>query len=650
MIRLRAPTSRRHASFVTYAASFAATWGLLGLEAKVRVPEVAVAFALQVVVGVALSRGHRDRPHWVGVGGMIIFLVSVALLRDGVGPTAGYTSLMLLPVFWASLRSRRAELVLALAGAALLLFTPLVLIGGAHYPSSGWRTGALWIVIAAGLGTTVLSLVNQLRSSNQRHRLLADNSSGLVARFAPDGTISYVSPASSELLGYAPEELVGQPTSAFMHPEDAAGLAQHSARADATASTVVEEYRLRHGDGSWIWFEATIRTIRDPRGVVTEWQAALRMIEERKRLQMIVERQRDEATNLLAGQSALRQIATLVAAGAKPDAVFDAMAKQLAQLFDAMLGSVVRFDATADLGEYVGAWSATGTQLTGQTIDLAGATATAHVHQLGRFAQVIRYPDHSTDRFLDEFPLGGGFAAPISAGGRLWGAVGVALAAGRTVPADAQERLSSFAELAAMAISSTEAMETLSREAATDPLTGLANYRAFHERLGIEVERSSRHGRLLSVAVLDLDHFKQVNDTHGHLIGDRVLAEVAKRLANAVRTGELVARIGGEEFAWLMPEVAQADAYSAAERVRQAIKSTPFDAAGALTMSIGVCSNEHAGTTEDLLGFADQALYRAKQGGRNLTSVYGADRPPKDAEAAPGTHKQRLSVPMSNGL
>jgi diguanylate cyclase (GGDEF)-like protein/PAS domain S-box-containing protein len=625
MIRLRAPTSRRYASFVTYGASFAATWGLLGLEARVRVPEVAVAFALQVVVGRALLRDHRDLSRWVGIVGMIIFLASVALLRDGVGLTAGYTSLLLLPVFWASLRSRRAELGLALAGAAALLFAPLVLIGGAHYPSSGWRTGALWVVIAAGLGVAVLSLVDQLRSSNQRHRLLADNSTDLVARFAPDGTFSYVSAASRALLGCEPRELMGQSARALMHPEDGADLARRRARVDATASTVVDEFRLRHRDGRWIWFEATIRTIRDSDGVVRERQAALRQIEERKRLQVIVERQRDEATNLLAEQSALRQIATLVAAGARPDTVFDAVAEQLAQLFDATLSSVVRFDASADLGEYVGAWSATGSQLTGQTIDLTGGTATARVYQGGYSSQVMRYGDHSADPFLDEFSLGGGFAAPISTGGRLWGAVGVALAAGRTIPADAQERLSSFADLAAMAISSTQAFETLSRAATTDPLTGLANYRAFHEQLGTEVERASRHGRLLSVAVLDIDHFKLINDTHGHQTGDRVLSEVAARLANAVRSGELVARIGGEEFAWLMPEAAHADAQAAAERVRKVIQNTPFDTAGTLTMSIGVCSNERAHTTEELVGFADQALYRAKRSGRNTTFVYGAD-------------------------
>jgi diguanylate cyclase (GGDEF)-like protein/PAS domain S-box-containing protein len=634
MIRLPAPISRRSAPLVTYGATFVATWGMLGLEARVRVPEVAVAFALQVAVGIALLRGRgQDRRHWGAVAGIVVFLVSVALLRDGVGLTAGYTSLMLLPVFWAALRSRRAELALALAGAALLLFTPLVLIGGAHYPSSGWRTGALWMVIAAGLGIAVLSLVDQLRASNQRHRLLADNSTDLVARFTPDSTFSYASPASRALLGYKPGELVGRSISTFMHPEDAADLDERRARVDATSSTAVEELRLRHRDGRLIWFEATIRALRDSTGAVIERQAALRQIEERRRLQMTVERQRDDATNLLAEQSALRQIATLVAAGAKPDAVFDAVAEQLAQLFDAMLGSVVRFDASAGVGHYMGSWSATGTQLTGQTIDLTGCTATARVYQVGHSAQVIGYGDHSADPFLDEFSLGGGFAAPISAGGRLWGAVGVELPAGRTIPAEAQQRLSSFADLVAMAISSTEALETLSRAAATDALTGLANYRTFHERLVTEFERSSRYGRLLSVAVLDLDHFKQVNDTHGHQIGDCVLAEVATRLASAVRSGELVARIGGEEFAWLMPEAAQADAYAAAERIRHAIESTPFGTAGTLTMSIGVCSKGRAETMEELFKFADQALYRAKQGGRNMTIIYGAEASSADADS-----------------
>jgi diguanylate cyclase (GGDEF)-like protein len=146
--------------------------------------------------------------------------------------------------------------------------------------------------------------------------------------------------------------------------------------------------------------------------------------------------------------------------------------------------------------------------------------------------------------------------------------------------------------------------------------------------------------------VLDLDHFKQVNDSHGHQTGDNVLAEVARRLAGGVRVGELMARIGGEEFAWLMPEATPDGAYAAAERVREAIRTIPFDVAGTLTVSIGVCSNQQARTADELVDRADQALYRSKAGGRNMTSVYTEDpRPtgPPDPRASEPGH--RLSRP-----
>jgi diguanylate cyclase (GGDEF)-like protein/PAS domain S-box-containing protein len=613
---------------MTYGASFVATWGLLGLESRVDAVEVAVAFVLQVGIGIQLFRARRwDHRHGAGILGMIVFLVSVVLLRDGVGQIAGYTSLLLLPVFWAAVRNRPAELTAVLVGATVLLFAPLVFIGGAHYPSSGWRTGGLWLVVAVGLGIGVLALVGQLRSSNQRHRLLADNSTDLIARLAVDGTFIYVSPASHAMLGYEPDELVGRNINELLDPLERHAQAARGARVDDATDAILQEFRVRHRDGRWLWFETAIRAVRDADGAVTERQGAMRLIEERRRLQEIVKRQRDEATNLLAEQSALRKIATLVAAGAPPNALFAAVAEQLGQLFDATLASVVRFDAATEVGDYVGSWSRDAIDLAGLTIDLTGNTATARVYREGHPALVAEYGGHTADPFLDGYALGGGFAAPIAVDGRLWGAVGVALVAGRAIPAGAQERLSSVAELVAVALSSADALERLSREATTDPITGLANYRAFHERLGSEVERATRHGRALGVAVLDLDHFKLVNDTHGHQTGDDVLAEVARRLAGAVRGGELVARIGGEEFAWLMPETTPEGARAAAERIRKAIQSTPFAAAGALTVSIGVCSNEQARSADELVRHADEALYWSKAGGRNMTSVYAADVP-----------------------
>jgi hypothetical protein len=165
---------------------------------------------------------------------------------------------------------------------------------------------------------------------------------------------------------------------------------------------------MRHHDGRWLWFETAIRAVRDVGGVVIERQAAMRQIEERRRLQGIVERQRDEATNMLAEQSALRKIATLVAAGAPPSTLFGAVAEQLALLFDGVVGSVVRFDAATGVGDYVGGWSPKNKHLAGLTIDLTGNTATAQVYREGRSAEVAEYGGHATDPFLEEFTLGGG--------------------------------------------------------------------------------------------------------------------------------------------------------------------------------------------------------------------------------------------------
>ena len=165
----------------------------------------------------------------------------------------------------------------------------------------------------------------------------------------------------------------------------------------------------------------------------------------------------------------------------------------------------------------------------------------------------------------------------------------------------------------------------LAEQGSTDAITGLANDRSFHERLRAEVTRARRYRRSLSVVLLDLDHFEQVNETHGHDAGDRVLEEFGRRLASEARQGETVARLGGEEFAWLLPETDKHGAYQAAERIRRAIESEPFAAAGTLTVSAGVCASEDDLDPEKLVRFAERALYWAKDGGRNTTFLYTAE-------------------------
>ena len=161
----------------------------------------------------------------------------------------------------------------------------------------------------------------------------------------------------------------------------------------------------------------------------------------------------------------------------------------------------------------------------------------------------------------------------------------------------------------------------LERLATHDPLTGLANHRVFHERLRAEVSRASRARQPLSVAILDLDHFKAVNDDNGHLVGDSVLRELGERLQAITREGELVARVGGEEFAWILNGDGS-EALGAAERLRHSIAATPFKQVGRLTISVGVCDLTAAVDGDQLYERADQALYTAKQQGRNRTHQY----------------------------
>ncbi|MFP2932058.1 diguanylate cyclase [Pyxidicoccus sp. 3LG] len=166
----------------------------------------------------------------------------------------------------------------------------------------------------------------------------------------------------------------------------------------------------------------------------------------------------------------------------------------------------------------------------------------------------------------------------------------------------------------------------LQRLSATDGLTGVHNHRHFQERLREEFRRAQRYDDALSLILLDLDHFKDVNDQYGHAAGDGVLREVAGALQRGVRETDLVARYGGEEFAVLLPRTHLTGALTVAERVRRELRALRLGVDGALrvTASLGVSSFPHRTvlSPEQLLLTADEALYQAKHEGRDRICLH----------------------------
>ncbi|HTW09467.1 MAG TPA: sensor domain-containing diguanylate cyclase, partial [Acidimicrobiales bacterium] len=192
--------------------------------------------------------------------------------------------------------------------------------------------------------------------------------------------------------------------------------------------------------------------------------------------------------------------------------------------------------------------------------------------------------------------------------------------AGRRVSRRTLDMVCRFGAHAALAFSNAELKREVSTLAASDALTGLANRRALSGALAREIARTARTKRPLSVAVVDIDFFKRINDTHGHLKGDEVLRDVARAMASTVRDVDIVARYGGEEFAIVLPDCASDGAMAVVERVRAAVAA--LATVEKVTLSAGVASVIGEGNDGELLmAAADEALYISKNSGRDRATM-----------------------------
>jgi diguanylate cyclase (GGDEF)-like protein len=348
---------------------------------------------------------------------------------------------------------------------------------------------------------------------------------------------------------------------------------------------------------------------------------------------------RAQAVTLAAEQQALQRAASAVVRGEHADAVYSIIAAEFSKALKGNLGAVSQFVGPRTV-KIVSFWA--------DDLIAGPLQAVGTVHDIGAVADQLRSGSAvKVDTLIED-----GFAynlgcrsllcAPVTIEGSVWGMLGLGAAGGDQFTDADKQRIEAFAGLLTHIVTSLRDRARLEDEAMTDQLTGICNDRALKQRLESDLSTAERSGNPLSVALIDLDQFKEINDLGGHASGDEALRAVANSLKAAARRGDTVGRLGGDEFMWIMPGTGGDAARSAVERVRRLITAKPLEPKR-VTTSAGICDTGSASRSEELLRRADVALYASKARGRNRTTVY-------DANAALGAQVREQFVEHSQAM
>lgn len=418
--------------------------------------------------------------------------------------------------------------------------------------------------------TRLKEVIAQLQESESRYRMLAENSRDLVVRMQLDGQRLYVSPATRDMLGMEPDQLM-QPRWDLVHPDDVNGVVSAIKKLGDEGGSATVIYRAKHANGGYVWIEALARAITNP--------VDGRPFE-------IVYSGRDISARVHAEQA-------LLASESRMRAITDNIPALVAQLD---LNQRYLF-ANSYFSHMFGIHAK---DMIGRTIrEIRGENVYANLEP-----HIQNVLEGNTDSFEGSSIINGqeyyyqSYYVPDR---------------------DSAGDVKGFYSLTFDITPQKVAESKLDKLARIDSLTGVANRRHFEERLSAMLAHSKRQHEAIALLYLDIDHFKSINDNHGHAIGDEVIKIFAERLNACVRADDLVARLGGDEFVVLIesPSIESGEAIAKKLLVAMREPMQVNELTMRLSTSIGVAYCAKTPTSQELLHFADKALYAAKDAGRD---------------------------------
>ena len=475
----------------------------------------------------------------------------------------------------------------------------------------------------------------------------------------PNGEDDFFNRKCFDYSGLTLDQMRGTGWKDMVHPDDVEDCFLKWQNALRTGEPYDVEYRLRAKDGTYRWFLGRANPVRDAEGEIVKWFGTCTDIENQKQSQQILEEQILERTTQLADLNTrlqeemiekdfarteldqqnermmehlrdrtqratmLSQMGELLQSCMSRDEVFAAALGYAPKIFPAVPGAIALLDASRSVAEVIGSWSDCQLPSTVFEPSSCWALRTGHPHLVvaGDSTAPCAHAAGVKNTYL---------CIPILAQGETLGILHLQATEGAPHLESSDLSLkTTFAGQVGLSVANIKLREALRTQSVRDALTGLYNRRYLEEVLEREVRRAARAAQSLGILMIDLDHFKNFNDTYGHDAGDAVLRETGQFLGKGVRAEDFVCRFGGEEFVVILPTADMKSSQARAERLRSKMRELTVmhqgRSLGMITISIGLASfPQHGVSPKELMAAADAALYEAKRAGRDRVAVASA--------------------------